>query len=171
MTTRVICIVALLALCLSAPAYAVIGPWSVTVEQTGPEEWEYTLCKAPGDAEPFYLDLNWEGVFLEDGEPLSEFEIIGSPEADGWFANTSDPPLPFPRWDYFTDSESYPGECLGGFVLSAPTPALYFHVYYQDDSGSLCDQMGNVDRVLEPGSLAALFSGLAGLGLVIRRRV
>lgn len=162
-------LVVIIATCLLVTAAYASGPFSVTVEQIGPDEWEYTLCNAPGDAEPWWLDVNWINDFDVAQQPVMDFTVTGSPEAELWSAIEA---LPFPSWNC-SGLEPTPGTCLGGFTICAPEPALYFQVLYQYTSGwpfEPFEQRGDVELVPEPCSLAILFGGFAGAGLAIRRR-
>ena len=169
MKTRFIAISAVLALCLAPAAYA-DGPFSATCELAEPGVYVYTLYNnGIEDEVAWTLDLNWILDWDEGQDPYMTFEITGSPEAFDWFANTS---FPFPAFDSF-GVDPAGGASVTGFEITADEPAAYFRVYYQDGLGELIAQSGSVAdlTIPEPGSLAAMLSGLAGVALIRRRRV
>ena len=159
---------AVLALCLLVTVACADGPFSLTCQPFGTDEWEYTLYNiGPDGTAAWYLDLNWIDYWEEDQEPQQDFVITGSPKGHDWDEYTG---IGYPSW-FSGGMDPVPGANVSGFRIQSTEPALFFHVKYQDYNLDLHDQIGNVVVTPEPGSLIALLSGLVGLGATLRRRV
>ena len=159
---------AVLALCLLATVAYANGPFSLTCQPFGTDEWEYTLYNTdPAGADPWFLDLNWIDYWEEDQEPQREFVITGSPEDHGWDAYAG---IVFPAWDA-EEPDPAPGANITGFRIQASEPALIFRVTYDDQIHiPLPKQIGSVTFVPEPTSVAQLACLCLAAGLGLRRR-
>ena len=170
MKTRLIAISAMLALCL-APAVYADGIFSATCELVEPGVYVYTLYNnGTEDEVPWTMDLDWILDWDEGQDPYMPFEITAAPEGQDWFANDF---LPYPAFDSI-GIDPVGGGSVAGFEITAGEPAAYFRVFYQDADFQVVDQVGSVtdltSPIPEPGSLAAMLSGLVGMGLIRRRR-
>jgi hypothetical protein len=149
----------ILVLCSTAVS-AAPAPFSMTYEQSSPGVWTYTLFNddTTGDVIPTGLDLIWDPA-----QPTSYYTVTGTP--DGWIVN---PSYDWPAWDAF-GNDPVSGDSLAGFEITAATPAPYFTAYYNVLGNDLWVD-GEAMPTPEPSSMFALFSGVAGLGAMIRRR-
>jgi hypothetical protein len=167
-----------LAIMLSAvgPVLAV-DAWVVTWTQTGDNTWNYTVQNKTDNLTATGLDLFWSDATTLDDHPST----LGSP--DGWLA--LDPALPdnwwvtVPGWQN-DDSTTRIGPygLLTGFTVTADTMPDSYTIYAIDSDGHDVGEnpTGSVlpdqaSAAPEPGSMAALFSGLVAIGgAYIKRR-